>query len=130
VPSGTLTDTADILFAAAPPNPSPVAIEATNIPPGTVVQVTATPGAGGVASTVASTPLAGTTAASTASANVTLGAGMTVLTATATVEVGGQFAKRIVAEGEPVARIEITARYGRPSELYYITRSGKRVRVA
>jgi hypothetical protein len=71
--------------------------------------------------------LAGTSAASTGTANVTLPTGMSVLTATATIDLMIASARPMFVDGERVNRMEIAAVYGGASRLTYITQSGRRI---
>jgi hypothetical protein len=116
----------DVIVPATQANPVSVALEAANIPVGTVVQVLLIPSSG-ASTTVPSSALAGTNAASTGTANVTLPAGMSVLSATATIDLTIAGAKPVFIEGERVNRIEVAAVYGGPSQLTYITQSGRRI---
>ena len=124
VPLGSLAGVPDIVVPSTTANPVTVAIEAVNIPLGTVVQVTLIP-LNGARVTAQSGPLAGTQAASTATASLSLSLGMSVLTASAVVDVSQQ---AMVIDGERVNRLEVAAAYGGPSELAYITQSGRRIK--
>ncbi|MFY9609631.1 MAG: hypothetical protein WAU45_13565 [Blastocatellia bacterium] len=125
-PLGSLSGVPDVVVPSTTANPVTVAIEAANIPVGTVVQVTLTP-LNGPRTNVQTGPLAGSQTASTASASLSLVSGMSVLTASAVLDVSQQ---AIVIDGERINRIEVTARYGGPSELTYVTRSGRRINAA
>jgi hypothetical protein len=127
-PLGSLHATPDVVVPTTQPNPVAVALEGVNVPVGTVITVTLTPPQG-ARTTVQSTPLAGSDAASTASANVTLPAGMSVLTASAVIELTTQTSSSgpLFIEGERVDRIEVAATFGGASRLTYVTRSGRRV---
>lgn len=104
-----------------------VGIEATNVPVGTVVKVTVTP-ATGARTNFTSSPLAGADAASTATASVTLSAGLSVLTATAVIDLTTAPAtQKLVMNGERVDRMEVTATYGGLSEVTYVLHSGRRI---
>jgi len=128
VPNGSLTQSPDIVLPAGQANPVTVQLQAMNIPLGTsaVVTVIPTTGAG---SSVSSTVLAGTTASSTAQASVTLPAGVSVITASITINLSNLadsvFPKWI--KGEPIEKVEIAATLGGKSHITYITQSGKRV---
>ena len=124
VPLGSLAGVPDIVVPSTTANPVTVAIEAANIPLGTVVQVALIP-LNGARATAQSGPLAGTQAASTATASLSLTSGMSVLTASAVVDVSQQ---AMVIDGERINRIEVAAAYGGPSELTYITQSGRRIK--
>lgn len=128
-PLGSLQGVPDVVVPTSQTNPVTVAIEGSNLPVGTVVSVTLTP-ARGTRSTVQSSPLAGTEAASTASASVTLPAGMSVISATATVDLTttAANARPVYMEGERVNRIEVAATFGGASELTYVTESGRRIK--
>ena len=122
-PLGSLAGFPDVVVPSSSTNPVSVAIAATNIPVDTVVQVSLIP-LNGLRTSVQTGPLAGTLAASTASASLSLPSGMSVLTASAVVDVSQQ---AIVVEGEPINRIEVAATYGGTSRLTYVTRSGRRI---
>ena len=124
VPLGSLAGVPDVVVPSTTANPVTVAIEAANIPLGTAVQVTLIP-LNGARASAQTGPLAGTQAASTATASLSLTSGMSVLTASAVVDVSQQ---GMVIDGERVNRIEVAAAYGGPSELTYITQSGRRIK--
>ena len=126
-PVGSLQAVPDVIVPASTSNPVTVALEGTNLPVGTVLQVTLAP-ARGARTTVSSSPLAGTESASTASANVTLPTGMSVISATGIIDLTIAKADPIFIQGERVRRIEVAAVFGGPSELTYITASGRRIK--
>ena len=123
LPLGSLAGVPDIVVPSTTANPVTVAIEAGNIPVGTIVQVTLIP-VNGARISAQTGPLAGTQSASTATASVSLSSGMSVLTASAVVDVSQQ---AMLLDGERVHRIEVAASYGGPSEITYITHSGRRI---
>ncbi|MFY9553476.1 MAG: hypothetical protein WAV20_05340 [Blastocatellia bacterium] len=123
--AGSFGGPADIVVPTAQPNPVNVAIEAANIPVGTVVKLRALGDASGSA-TVDSTPLEGAGSASTASASVSLGGGVTIITATVSLTPSTTAANRMI-DGERVDRIEVAATYGGGSNLTYIMQSGRRI---
>jgi hypothetical protein len=125
-PLGSLAGVPDILVPSTTANPVTVAIEAANIPLGTIVQVTLIP-LNGARVSAQSGPLAGAQTASTATASLALTSGMSVLSASAVVDVSQQ---AMVIDGERVNRIEVAATYGGPSELTYITQSGRRIKAS
>lgn len=85
-PLGSLAGPPDIVLPTTQTNPVDVVIQGSNLPVGTVVQVTLTP-ENGARTTVQSTPLAGTVASSSATGSVTLPTtGISVITATATID--------------------------------------------
>ncbi len=128
-PLGSLAGVPDVVLPSTQANPVAVVIEGTNVPVGTIIDVTVIP-TNGTRSTVQSDGLAGTEAASSATANVTLPAGMSVLTATAVIDLTQASAQPMFVDGERVDRIEIAATYGGASELTYVTRTGRRIKKA
>jgi hypothetical protein len=126
-PLGSLQGVPDIIVPSSQPNPVTVALEGANLPVGTVVQVAVTPSTGN-RTTVQSSGLAGTEAASTASASITLPGGLTVVSGSAVIDLTIASAKPLFMEGERVNRIEVAATFGGPSELTYVTQSGKRIK--
>jgi hypothetical protein len=126
-PLGSLQGVPDIVVPSSQANPVNVALEGANLPVGTVVQVILTP-ATGARTTVSSTPLAGSDSASTASASVTLPGGMSVVSALGVIDLTIASAKPLFIEGERVNRIEVAATFGGPSELTYVTQSGRRIK--
>jgi hypothetical protein len=128
MPNGSLTEAPDIVLPAGQANPVTVNLTAANIPVGTAAVVTVIPTTG-ASTSVSSTVLAGTTASSTAQASVTLPAGVSVITASITINLSNLadnvFPKWI--KGEQVEKVEIAADYGRKSHVTYITQSGKRI---
>jgi hypothetical protein len=131
-PLGSLHGVPDVVVPTTQANPVTVAIEASNVPVGTVATVTLTPQQGARTSTQSSA-LAGTDSASTASASVNLPAGMSVITATAVIDLTSQSAAArppLFIEGERVTRIEVAATYGGASEVTYVTDSGRRIKRA
>jgi hypothetical protein len=126
-PGGSLQSVPDVIVPSAQPNPVTVALEAANIPVGTVISVTLTP-SNGTRTTVQSGPLSGTLAASTASASVNLPGGISVIGASTTVDLTIAKATPLFLDGERVNRIEIAATFGGASEVTYVTQSGRRIK--
>lgn len=126
-PLGSFQSAPDIIVPASQANPVTVALEAANIPLGTVVQVALTP-TSGARTVVPSSALAGTQAASTATASLTLPSGMSVISATATCDLSLARAVPLFIDGERINAIEVAAVYGGRSQLTYITQSGRRIR--
>jgi len=126
-PLGSLQGVPDIVVPSSQANPVNVALEGTNVPVGTVVQVTLTPSSG-ARTTVSSGPLTGTDTASTASASLTLPTGMCVISAVGVIDLTIAQAKPMFMDGERVNRIEVAATFGGASELTYITESGRRIK--
>jgi hypothetical protein len=128
-PVGSFGGAPDIVVPASQPNPVAVALQANNIPVGTVVPVTVRPEAG-TSSTVNSTALSGTEASSTATASVNLSSGLSVISAAVTIDLTTPSAllHPLFIQGERVDRIEVAAVYGGASETTYVTHSGRRIK--
>lgn len=128
MPQGSFGAPPDITLPATLPNPVTVALQAANIPVGTLVKITVIPEAG-ARTTVDSSPLAGTLGSSTATANVNLPAtGTSIITAIASFELPrvAQAAPWLI-DGERVRRVEVAAAFGSHATVTYITESGKRI---
>ena len=127
-PLGSLQGIPDIVIPTTQTNPVTVDVAAANIPAGTTLQVMVTP-ANGTRTTVQSSALAGTESSSTATASVTIPNGISVVTASVTIDLTGTAAmlNPIYINGERVDKIEIAATFGQESQITYITRSGKRI---
>ena len=129
-PLGSLHGAPDIVVPTTQSNPVTVALEGENVPVGTFVTVTITP-AQGARTSAQSTALAGTEAASAATASVSLPAGMSVISATAVIDLtapAGRARRPVTIDGERVDRIEVAAAFGGASEVTYVTRSGRRIK--
>jgi hypothetical protein len=128
-PTGSMHAAPDVVVPTTQPNPVTVALEGANVPVGTLVTVTLTPQQG-QRSSAQSTPLSGSDAASTATASIALPAGMSVLTATAVIDLTTQASsgRPLFIDGERVDRVEVAATYGGASQVTYVTRSGRRLR--
>jgi hypothetical protein len=126
-PLGSLQGVPDVIVPSSTANPVTVALEGANLPVGTIVQVVLTPSKGN-RTTVQSSGLAGTEAASTANASVTLPGGISVVSASAVIDLTVASAKPLFMDGERVNRIEVAATFGGPSELTYVTQSGRRIK--
>ena len=125
-PLGSFQGVPDVVVPSSQTNPVTVALEAANLPLGTVIQVSLIPPSG-TRTTVSSTGLAGTESASTASASLTLPSGMSVISATAICDLTLASARPMFIDGERVRRFEVAAVFGAPSEVTYITESGRRI---
>lgn len=125
--TGSFSRSPDVVIPATTPNPADIALQAVNIPVGTVVQVVIQPEAQ-ARTIIQSTPLAGSTTASTATASATLPDGLTLITATATFNLQTAQAAPLFINGERIDRIEVATTYGGASEVTYIARSGKRIK--
>jgi hypothetical protein len=128
-PFGSLQGVPDVIVPSATTNPMTVALEGSNLPLGTIIQVSVTPSRG-AKTTVSSTGLAGSEAASTASASVTLPGGISVVSASAVIDLTLAKLDPIFINGERVRQIEVAATFGGASELIYVTASGRRVKRA
>lgn len=126
-PTGSLQSVPDVIVPASTANPVTVALEASNMPVGTVVQVILTPSRG-ARTTVSSSGLAGTESASTASASVNLPGGISVISAIGVIDLTIAKANPMFMEGERINRIEVAATFGGASELTYVTQSGRRIK--
>jgi hypothetical protein len=126
-PVGSPIGPPDVIVPTSQPNPVTVALEASNLPLGTLVEVTLTPESGG-RTTVQSGPLGGTVASSTATASVSLPNGISVIRASALVDLNTASAKPLFIDGERVLRMEVAATFGGASEITYITQSGRRIK--
>lgn len=110
-------------------NPVTVNLQATNLPVGTVLQVTLTNELG-ERTTVNSTPLAGTQASSTATASVTLPtSGIAVISASVTLNLLIAYEKPMYIDGERIDKMEIAAAFGGGSDVTYISTTGKRLKL-
>ena len=124
-PTGSFA-TPDIAVPVGTPNPMTVSLAASNVPLGTTVSVKVTPLTGGASSAV-SIPLGGTLAASTATASLTIPTNQpSVLSASATFTLAAlPGAGPVFAQGEEVERVRVAAVLGGPSQVVYITTSGR-----
>jgi hypothetical protein len=105
-----------------------IGLAAANIPLGTTITLTAKP-QNGAASSTASTPLAGTVASSIATASLTIPTNQpSVISASATFTLAAlSGAGPLFAQGEAVERVRVAAFLGGPSQVTYITTSGREV---
>lgn len=126
-PFGSLQGVPDVIVPSSTTNPMTVGLEGSNLPLGTIIQVSVTPSRG-AKTTVSSTGLAGSEAASTASASVTLSGGISVVSASAVIDLTLAKLDPIFINGERVRQIEVAATFGGASELIYVTASGRRVK--
>jgi hypothetical protein len=116
----------DVTLPETTTNPVTVDLAAANVPPGTTVVVTVKGQFGG-ATSATSTPLTGSLAASTASATVTIPTDQPcVVTASASFALlaAGDGAS-VLAGGEPVERVRVTANSRGHAEVVYITAGGR-----
>lgn len=124
-PTGSFANP-DILVPAGTANPMTIGLAAANIPLGTTVTVTVKP-LNGAASSAVSSGLAGTLAASTATASVTIPTNQpSVISASATFTLASlPGAGPLYAAGEEVKQVRVAAILGGPSQVVYITTSGR-----
>ena len=122
-PTGSYS-TPDITLPSSTTSPVSVAVAASNIPPGTVVTVTSSGLAGGTTSATAT--LSGTSTSSTASTNLTIPTNEpTVITVSCTFMLSAAGSGPVYAHGEEVERVRVSATLGGPSQIAYVTRSGR-----
>jgi hypothetical protein len=119
--------TPDITLPAGTTSPVAVTITGANIPVGTTVTVT-TKGQIGSASSGAAT-LSGSLAASTASASVAIPTNEpSVISASASFTlVAAHGGGPVYVEGEEVERVRVSANFGGPTQVAYITTSGREI---
>jgi len=116
----------DIVLPATTANPVLVALEGTNIPPGTTVSVRAQGQVGATSSATAT--LTGTAASTTGSASVTIPTDQPgVLTASASFTLTAAAGGPVFVQGEAVERVRVTAGWGGASQVAYITKSGREI---
>jgi hypothetical protein len=119
--------TPDITLPTGTTNPVTVVIAATNIPTGTVVNVTLVGFAG--ATTSATATLTGTLASSSASVALTLPTNQpNVISATASFTITSSAGNGpVLVDGEEVERVRVSATAGGRTHVAYVTRSGREV---
>jgi hypothetical protein len=126
-PAGSFQGSPDVILPANQPNPVAVVVNAANIPNGTTVSLTSTSSLG--SANTASSTLSGTTASSSCTVNISLATGLSVLTATTLIDLAQTGDLRpFFINGEKVEKVEVATQYGGPSEVTYITQSGRRIR--
>jgi hypothetical protein len=129
VPTGSLT-VPDVVLPGGTTSPVTVNLSAANIPLGTVITVTAK-GQFGAAISATSGPLAGTVAASTAAVSIGIATDQSsVISASASFTIVASAGGPVFVEGEEVDRVRVTASYGGPAQVAYVTKSGRAVVVA
>ncbi|MBN4054613.1 hypothetical protein JYT87_02780 [Nitrospira defluvii] len=127
IPSGSFT-TADISLPAGSVNPVPVTLTITNTPVGTLFSVILLP-QNAFQTIVSSTPSTGTFSSSTATANLTFPLGqVSLLNVFSTFTLPTQVASLFpLIDGEAVERVMLAAKFGQPSTLTLVTKSGKEI---
>ena len=127
-PVGSLAGAPDITLPATQANPVSVVLEAVNVPAGAFADVRLTPSTGASTTVISSafTPT-GTPATTSGTAQLSLPLGISLITASLTVDLTQAKLEPIFIDGEKIDRIEVTAVYGGDSQTTYITNSGKRI---
>lgn len=126
-PKGTLQAVPDILIPNTQTNPVSVELEGRNLPANTAFTVTVTPSTGAtssVSNVFISTINPGVF---TGSVQINLPAGLSVISATAIVDLLLAGIPDMVIDGEKIVKMEINATYGQNSQISYITDKGKRI---
>lgn len=126
-PKGTLQAVPDILVPNTQTNPVSVELEGRNLPANTAFTVTVTPSTGAtsnVSNVFTSTINPGVF---TGSVQISLPAGLSVISATAIVDLLLAGIPDMVIDGEKIVKMEINATYGQDSQISYITDKGKRI---
>ena len=137
IPTGSYT-APDITLASGTTNPVTVNLAATNIPVGTVFSVKVIPQSWKTTTLAADLPavtttLSGTTASSTGSASVTIPATCTAIGLACTSVIVAQATFTVLAfnyNGEEINAVRVAGGFGGASEVYYITTSGKEIRIS
>ncbi len=119
----------DVVLPSGIVNPVTVEFTASNVPLGTLIQLTMTPQTGATVTTL-SDALTGTVQSSTASASIDLPQGSSVLSAAVSFTITAANGNLMdsfshLAAGEPVERVEVVTTVGRGSNTRFITKSGK-----
>lgn len=119
----------DVVLPSGIVNPVTVGFTASNVPLGTLIQLTMTPRTGATVTTL-SDALTGTVQDSSASASIDLPQGSSVLSAAVSFTITAANGDLMdgfshLAAGEPVERVEVVTTVGRGSNTRFITRSGK-----
>jgi len=116
----------DVVLPYGSTNPVPVVVSAVNVPAGATVTVTANPAVGGATSAAA--PLAGTNTSSSATVDLSISlAYPCVLTASVEYVLTASLGGPLEIDGELVARVRVSASFGGPSRVTYITASGREI---
>lgn len=127
-PVGSLAGAPDITLPATQANPVSVVLEAVNVPAGAFADVRLTPSTGASTTVISSafTPT-GTPATTSGTAQLSLPLGISLITASLTVDLTQAKLEPIFIDGEKIDLIEVTAVYGGDSQTTYITSNGKRI---
>ena len=121
--------TPDIVLPAGTTSPVTANLVAENIPPGSAVTITVKGLTGGDSSS--SAVLSGTLGSSSASASVTIPPNEPfVLSASTSFPLASLGGGPVYVKGEEVGLVRVTATVGGPTQIAYITRSGREVQVS
>lgn len=126
-PKGTLQAVPDILIPNTQTNPVSVELEGSNLPANTGFTVTVTPSTGIPNSVTSLFTQSISPGVFTGSVQVELPAGLSVISATAIVDLLLAGIPDMVIDGEKIVKMEINATYGQDSQISYITDKGKRI---
>ena len=126
-PKGTLQAVPDILVPNTQTNPVSVELEGRNLPANTGFTVTVTPSTGIPSSVTNLFTQSISPGVFTGSVQVELPAGLSVISATAIVDLLLAGIPDMVIDGEKIVKMEINATYGQDSQISYITDKGKRI---
>lgn len=126
-PKGTLQAVPDILVPNTQTNPVSVELEGRNLPANTGFTVTVTPSTGTPNSVTSLFTQSISPGVFTGSVQVELPAGLSVISATAIVDLLLAGIPDMVIDGEKIVKMEIKATYGQDSQISYITDKGKRI---
>jgi len=128
-PGGSYTAPTPDISLAAGTTSAMVNLAASNMPLNTAVTVGVIPQSGAPTS-VTSSALVGSVESSTAFADVTVAAGRSLITAEATVIIGGEGGAAMLIggiAGERIAKVRVGATFNGGSSLTYITASGREI---
>lgn len=126
-PKGTLQSVPDILIPNTQTNPVSVELEGRNLPVNTGFSVTVTPSTGATSNVSSVFTQLVSPGVFTGNAQITLPAGLSVISATAIVDLLSAGIPNMVIDGEKIVKMEINATYGQDSQISYITDKGKRI---
>lgn len=126
-PKGTLQAIPDILIPNTQTNPVSVELEGRNLPANIGFTVTVTPSTGTPSSVTSILTQSISPGVFTGSVQIELPAGLSVISATAMVDLFLAGIPDMVIDGEKIVKMEIKATYGQDSQISYITDKGKRI---
>lgn len=126
-PKGTLQSVPDILIPNTQTNPVSVELEGRNLPVNTGFSVTVTPSTGTTSNVSSVFTQSVSPGVFTGSVQVQLPPGLSVISATAIVDLQLAGIPNMTIDGEKIVKMEIKAIYGQDSQISYITDKGKRI---